>query len=425
MAGARSRRRRPRDRRSRRATLDSFTRDEQVGPIDLLKLDAAGNELAVLRGARSLLEGGAIANVICKLYHPDVIAERFGANGGPVATTDLLRRCGYQVELPDGRPADERCARSSFQRPPLQRSGPGPEANGTRAMSPRPNGMRQSLKRAGAASARAILKGRAVHRRVVGLCYHSIHPSSSFASASPELFERQLAWLAEACDVIPMRAVLEAAADPDRDRPAVAITFDDGYADNHEFAFPLLRKYRLPATIFITAGLSDGDPAVHARFQALRGVPADEIRPLEWAQAREMRAEGLEIGGHTYSHRNLIRLPRDQVARELRVSKEILEDRLGAPVDLLAYPFGKPGRQFDETTVAIARDSGYTPCRGHPLPVGPAQATHRLRFRASSRPATRSRALGEGTRRLGLSGRLAGAAPRALARLVSPQDFRF
>jgi FkbM family methyltransferase len=89
------------------ATLDSFTRDEQVGPIDLLKLDAAGNELAVLRGARSLLEGGAIANVICKLYHPDVIAERFGANGGPVATTDLLRRCGYQVELPDGRPADD------------------------------------------------------------------------------------------------------------------------------------------------------------------------------------------------------------------------------------------------------------------------------------------------------------------------------
>ena len=52
--------------------------------------------------------------------------------------------------------------------------------------------MRESLKRAGAASARALLKGDAVRRRVVGLCYHSIHPSLSFASASPELFERQL-----------------------------------------------------------------------------------------------------------------------------------------------------------------------------------------------------------------------------------------
>jgi FkbM family methyltransferase len=96
------------------ATLDSFTRDEQVGSIDLLKLDAAGNELAVLRGARSLLETGAIANVICKLYHPDVIAERVGADGGPVATADFLRRCGYRVELPDGRSSDDEALDSVF-----------------------------------------------------------------------------------------------------------------------------------------------------------------------------------------------------------------------------------------------------------------------------------------------------------------------
>jgi peptidoglycan/xylan/chitin deacetylase (PgdA/CDA1 family) len=285
--------------------------------------------------------------------------------------------------------------------------------------------MRQSLKRAGAASARVLLKGRAVHRRVVGLCYHSVHPSSSFASASPELFDRQLAWLAEACDVISMRAVLEAAADPNRDRPAVAITFDDGYADNHEFAFPLLRKYRLPATIFITAGLSDGDPAVHARFQALRGVPADAIRPLEWTQAREMRAEGLEIGSHAYSHRNLIRLPRDEVARELRVSKEILEDRLGAPVDLLAYPFGKPGRQFDETTVAIARDSGYTHAAAIlSRSVRPGDSPFALPRFFATRDSVET-----------LSAKVRGdwdylgvwqeRAPRAVARLVSPQDFRF
>ena len=95
-------------------TLDAFVREQQVGAIDLLKLDAAGNELAVLRGARSLLEGGAIANVICKLYHPDVIAERFGTVGAPGATADLLSRCGYRVELPSGKPADDEELNSLF-----------------------------------------------------------------------------------------------------------------------------------------------------------------------------------------------------------------------------------------------------------------------------------------------------------------------
>ena len=75
------------------------------------------------------------------------------------------------------------------------------------------NGVRESLKRAAAASARALPKGRSERRRVIGLCYHSVHPSLSFASASPECFERQLAWLAETCDVISPRAMLDAAND--------------------------------------------------------------------------------------------------------------------------------------------------------------------------------------------------------------------
>ena len=292
-------------------------------------------------------------------------------------------------------------------------------------MSVRLHGVRESLKRAGAASARALLKGRPERRRVVGLCYHSVHPSLSFASASPESFERQLAWLAETCDVISPRAMLDAATDHDSDRPAVAITFDDGYADNHEFAFPLLRKYGLSATIFITAGLSDGDPAVLERFRKLRGVSADEIRPLEWAQAREMHAEGLEIGAHTYSHPNLSRLSPDKVATELRVSKDILEDRLGAPVDLLGYPFGKPGRQLDETTVAVARESGYT----HAVAILPRSV------RPGDSPLVLPRFFATGDSVETLAAKVRGdwdylgvfqeRAPRALARLVSPQDFRF
>jgi peptidoglycan/xylan/chitin deacetylase (PgdA/CDA1 family) len=219
---------------------------------------------------------------------------------------------------------------------------------------------RRSVKRAGASASRCLEALRPKKSRVIGLCYHSIHPGKSFASATPEMFERHLVWLGETCDVIPFRRMLDVASENDRRRPAVAITFDDGYADNYEFAFPLLVKYEMPATIFLTVGLIDGDPAVHARFGQLRGVSKEDIRPLTWAQVAELRAAGIEIGAHTYSHPNLIRLERAEAARELRVSKEILEKQLEAPVDLFAYPFGKQKRHFDKTTVELVRNAGYS-----------------------------------------------------------------
>src|SRR5947208_12265236 len=77
--------------------------------------------------------------------------------------------------------------------------------------------------------------------REVVLCYHSIHPSRQIASADPDLFRRQLDWLGEHCDVVTLDEILTRAraADGSR-RPAVALTFDDGYEDNFTHAYPLL-----------------------------------------------------------------------------------------------------------------------------------------------------------------------------------------
>jgi len=195
--------------------------------------------------------------------------------------------------------------------------------------------------------------------RIVVFCYHSIHPKKSFASATPELFASHLEWLKNNCNIIPFSQVLELTRNGEGHKPYVAITFDDGYADNYEFAFPLLKEYNLHATFFVTAGLIEKDPVVLQRFLSLRNCSMEDIQPLTWQQVREMREAGLDIGSHTWSHFNLAKLDTNKLKIELFKSKQVLEDKLGTDVSLLAYPFGKYRRHFDERAIDIAQELGY------------------------------------------------------------------
>jgi peptidoglycan/xylan/chitin deacetylase (PgdA/CDA1 family) len=197
-----------------------------------------------------------------------------------------------------------------------------------------------------------------VSPRVVVLCYHSISAEPGAASATPETFDQHLRWLKAHCAIVPFNCVADAAQYERRDRPVVSITFDDGYADNYEYAFPSLRRHGAPATFFLTAGFLERDLHVVRRFQRLCRA-AEGMRPLEWAQVREMRQSGMEFGAHTYSHPNLARLTRDGAEAELRRSKDILEERLGAPVNAMAYPFGIPRRHFTRETMDVASAVGY------------------------------------------------------------------
>ena len=196
-------------------------------------------------------------------------------------------------------------------------------------------------------------------RRVVVLCYHSVHPSKPFSSATPELFEAHLRWLRERCEIVRFAQVMEALRHGDGRKPAVAITFDDGYADNYENAFPLMEKYGVKATFFLTVGFLEKDPEVTHRFARIRQVRSEDVAALEWSQVREMRSAGMDAGTHTYSHPNLARLDPTAAMKELAWSKEIMQQRLGEPVRLMAYPFGKPRVHFTAETQRLAVAAEY------------------------------------------------------------------
>ena len=183
--------------------------------------------------------------------------------------------------------------------------------------------------------------------------YHAVaeHPRASTRrlSVTPRSLEEQLAYLvghgftgmtfSDLAD-----AFRTGKAVPKR---SVVLTFDDGYADFAREAWPILRRHNFPATVFVTTGwIADAGPNA-------AGTPLDQM--LNWAQIRELAMAGIEIGAHSHSHPQLDQLDDASLCRELRDSRALLEDRIGAPVASLAYPYG-----YSSTRVRLAaREAGY------------------------------------------------------------------
>lgn len=216
--------------------------------------------------------------------------------------------------------------------------------------------------------------------------YHEIacrKDSSSRLAVHPASFAMQLKYLHEVgFTALTVSEVVSALAGdiallPER---PVAITFDDGFADFHRDALPLLHQYGFTATVFITTGWIDG-----AGPTAVGRRPG---RMLCWNQIREAAASGIEIGSHSHSHPQLDQTTLRNLREELRKSKALLEDELGSEVHGLAYPFGYSNARVRR----VARETSYA----HACAVANVIATSekdlfaipRLTIRRSTRPAT-------------------------------------
>jgi peptidoglycan/xylan/chitin deacetylase (PgdA/CDA1 family) len=185
------------------------------------------------------------------------------------------------------------------------------------------------------------------------LMYHAVAERPADAtlrlSVRPEMLVAQLALLRQQGFTTVTFSRLTAALRGDcglPDRPIV-LTFDDGYADFHSEALPILARYDCVATLFVTTGWL-ADAGEHAA-----GTPLD--RMLSWSQVDEVCAAGFEVGAHSHSHAQLDQLPDAELERELSLSKMLLEDRLGREVSSLAYPYGYSSARVG----AAVRATGY------------------------------------------------------------------
>jgi peptidoglycan/xylan/chitin deacetylase (PgdA/CDA1 family) len=187
--------------------------------------------------------------------------------------------------------------------------------------------------------------------------YHSLDDSGSNISISPALFRAHLgALVSSSLKVVPLGCIL--------DNPgSIAITFDDGYRNFLNVAMPLLNEYRIPATVFVVSGYCGRYNEWPSRVKKL-----PRLEMLSWAEVREISQAGFAIGAHTVNHPDLTTLPARDAAQELRDCRTEIEDRIGLPVDALAYPYGATSAAVCE----IAKQEFRLACGVRPQFVGPA-----------------------------------------------------
>lgn len=168
-------------------------------------------------------------------------------------------------------------------------------------------------------------------------------------TVSPERFEWHMAYLKKHhFNVLPLRALVRIIKQgKPLPRKTVVITLDDGYEDNYQYAFPILKKYGFPATIFV-----------------ITDVINDEGY-LTTTQMKEMLAQGIEIGSHTRRHAYLPGILGKTLLEEIQGSKDRLEQELGVPDVDFAYPAGGFTDEVKRAVQAAGYESACTTNRGY------------------------------------------------------------
>lgn len=232
-----------------------------------------------------------------------------------------------------------------------------------------------------------------------------------------ETFRWQMRLLAECFNVMPLREAVETMATGRMPPRAVAITFDDGYRSFHDLALPVLAEFGLPATVFVTTGhmhakssmwndmileairhlpptvldmraLGLGELPLNSveqrrrtakllterckymapeerevftvHLQHIAGVPLQQDLMLDAEMLRTLVQHRIEIGGHTVSHPILAKIDDDAARHEIVDNKRQLEEIIGQPLHLFAYPNGKRRADYTPAHIRMLEEAGYS-----------------------------------------------------------------
>ncbi|MEZ5525867.1 MAG: polysaccharide deacetylase family protein [Pseudomonadales bacterium] len=253
--------------------------------------------------------------------------------------------------------------------------------------------------------------------KLTTLIYHQVLPEADPLrpwEIDLNRFRQHMSWIANSYRVIPLSEAIQKLANGTLEKGCACITFDDGYRNNATVAASVLNEFGFNATFFCTSAYLDGDMMWNDKvIEAIRHWPHQRLslEPLEITdlpvgtveekrsasltvlnklkyaefsdrkiiadgllkqsaaspermmmnaeEILQLKGKGMTIGGHTHEHPILARLQPEQAAWQIQQNKELLENIIDEPIDLFAYPNGKPGVDYCQEHLQMVRDAGY------------------------------------------------------------------
>jgi len=187
------------------------------------------------------------------------------------------------------------------------------------------------------------------------LAFHRVNDyDNSNLSTSINMFDKVMWSIQQYYNSVPLQFIIDRLHKGKKITPkTIAITFDDGYRDNLLYAAPILKKYNIPATFFVTSGY----------INTQRIFPWDEASDIShpimtWEEVRELQWMGFEIGAHTINHVNLDKISESKTIQEISQCKKQIEDQVKAPVTTIAIPFGRK-KCVSPNAEKIIKEAGY------------------------------------------------------------------
>ncbi len=200
---------------------------------------------------------------------------------------------------------------------------------------------------------RALLR-----RRAIVVLFHRVDDrcASDAISCSVEKFDRFCSFFRRYFVVVPLSQLVDKLRRGEDIGRHLAITFDDGYLDNHDTAAPRLKEQQLPACFFIATDFIGSTKVPWWDREA--GIASEW---MSWDQVRALAAQGFDVGAHTCNHVDLGRVSGAEARREITESGARLSAEIGGPVSLFSYPYGRR-HQITENNRQFIRDAGYDCC---------------------------------------------------------------